>query len=172
MSWVAIEGYIGIYAVSDDGQVMSMNYAKSGLPGIMTPRLRRGYQSVFLRKKGNRGRNVTVHSLVASAFIGPRLDGLEVNHKDGNKLNNNVENLEYVTRSENAKHACKLYLIDSRGEKHSQHKLTALQVEEILSALQNGSRVGELAKKYGVDQSQISHIKAGRAWRHIDRKVG
>lgn len=172
MSWVSVPGYEGRYAISDDGEVMSMNYAKSGLPGLMTPGMGRGYLKVGLRHKGEKEVSFTIHRLVAAAFIGPRPKGMHINHKDGNKLNNHVSNLEYVTPSENQKHACRLHLIDSRGEKHSQSKLTELQVMEILVAISSGEKTGDLAIKYDVHQSQISHIKAGRAWPHLERKVG
>jgi hypothetical protein len=111
MNWVAIEGYEGIYAVSDTGEVMSMNYKKSKLPGIMTLQIRRGYLSAYLCKKGQKERWGTVHTLVAHHFIGPRPHGMTINHKDGVKTNNRVENLEYCTPSENSKHAFKLGLM-------------------------------------------------------------
>jgi len=171
MSWIAIEDYEGLYAVSDEGDVMSMNYAKSGLPGLMTQTLRRGYPSVFFRKR-DKGRWFTVHTLVAKAFIGPRPDGHDINHIDGVKMHNARTNLEYVTKSENQKHACKLLLIDNRGESHSQSKLAEEQVIEIIEALSNGEKNSVLTKKYDIDPAQISHIKNGTAWRHLDRKAG
>jgi hypothetical protein len=111
MNWAAIEGYEGIYAVSDTGEVMSMNYKKSKLPGIMTQRIRRRYLSVYLCKSGHKERNFCVHTLVARAFIGPRPHGMTINHKNGIKTDNRAENLEYCTPSENSKHAFKLGLM-------------------------------------------------------------
>lgn len=58
--------------------------------------------------------NVRLHSLVAEAFLGPKPHGLDVNHKDGNKLNSKIDNLEYVTRSQNIRHAMKLGLINPK----------------------------------------------------------
>lgn len=170
MSWIPVKGYENKYSVSEEGEVMSWNFAKKHLPRTLKQRMNRRYMTVCLRKGGSR--SFFVHHLVAEAFIGPRPNGMVLNHIDGDRKNNSSSNLEYVTPSENAKHACKLYLIDSRGEKHSQHKLTEEQVKEILCALKMGAFVGELAKKYSIHQSQISHIKAGRGWRHIDRKAG
>jgi hypothetical protein len=164
MSWVEIND--GRYAVSNLGEVMSLCRYRGRSPKIMKQNLRRGYLSVMIDRK-----QVTVHSLVAKYFIGPR-DGMHINHKDGVKTNNTAGNLEYVTASDNQKHSFRFGLQSNKGENHSQHKLTEAKVKEIISSLRNGSRVGELSIKYGINQSQISHIKAGRAWRHIDRKAG
>ena len=87
------------YLVSQKGKVISLysgktlKYSKSA-----------GYYSVGLYSDNGVKRR-TVHSLVAEVWIGERPDGYECNHKDGNKLNNNVDNLEWVTRSENGLHA-------------------------------------------------------------------
>lgn len=165
--WAAVANFIGLYAVSDHGRVMSMNFAQSGLPGIMRQAIRMGYPSVMMGRK-----QFTVHSLVAEAFLGPRPDRFVVNHRDGDKTNNHFSNLEYVSQSENMKHACRLLLVDNRGEKHSRAKLNDEKVVEILERLRGGETPARLAAEFGVDQSQISHIKHGRAWPHIARKAG
>jgi len=160
MEWRAIEGYEGKYAVSDGGEVMSMNFAKSGLPGIMRFNLSRGYLAVQL---GDRKR-YTVHRLVAEAFIGPRPTGMHINHKDGNKKNNSVSNLEYVTPSENQKHSFAIGLQDNHGERHSQAKLTNAKVAEIKRMFSLGFSNKELAAFFHVCPTNIAHIRAGRIW--------
>ena len=75
-----------------------------------------GYYVVNVRV-GRRGRVMHVHALVAEAFIGPRPDGVQVNHIDGVKTNNAPSNLEYVTRAENMAHAARLGLVAS-GDRH------------------------------------------------------
>lgn len=169
MTWLAVEGYEGIYAVSDRGDVLSMNYAKSGLPGLMTPRLRRGYLSVCLSKVGEKERDVTVHSLVAHAFIGPRPLGYTINHIDGCKTNNPVTNIEYVTPSENKKHAFRLGLQCNKGEQHSQSKLTNVQVEQIRQRVARGESQHSIAVSMEVSQSCISLASRGLRWPHIKR---
>jgi hypothetical protein len=77
-----------------------------------------GYLIVKLNNK-----SVQIHQLVALFYLGERNENLVVNHKDGNKLNNKIENLEYVTIAENIKHAVKNGLhVSSNPEKHGNYK--------------------------------------------------
>lgn len=165
--WNAVHNFVGKYAVSDEGEVMSMNYAKSGLPGIMKPSIGRGYLGVELCDQ----RRYTIHRLVCEAFLGPRPAGMQINHKNGNKLDNRLENLEYCTASENRRHAFATGLQSNQGSKHSQAKLTEKDVARILFKLRNGDKVGDIAKEYGVHQGQISNIKHGKAWSHVSREL-
>lgn len=96
--WKEIEGYKN-YLVSDEGQIYSKFLGRCLKPDISIF----GYKRVSLRNATG-AKHFSVHSLVAEAFIGPRPEGLQVNHKDENKLNNQVENLEYVTPKENSNH--------------------------------------------------------------------
>lgn len=110
--WKDIEGYEGIYRVSSYGRVLSVNYGPKGKFGLNTPMSKvlrpsvatTGYLTVELYKGKSRKR-VYVHRLVASAFIPNPVGKPEINHVDGNKQNNNVTNLEWVTTSENTRHA-------------------------------------------------------------------
>ena len=98
-----------------------------------------------------------LHRLVASTFIGD-ITGKTVNHKDGDTLNNAVNNLEIVTQSENNIHAIKTGLMPT-GEKHGKAKYTD---EELLTALQEvvaGASVKSTAKKYGITQSYLNKVK-------------
>lgn len=94
-----IEGYAG-YRVSDKGQV----YGKRGFPLKPYIHKKTGYSIVVLYKEG-KARGFSVHKLVASAFILNPKKLPEVNHKDGNKRNNQAKNLEWCTRSQNVAHA-------------------------------------------------------------------
>lgn len=98
--WRPIKGYEDKYDVSDLGQVRSWTSVKQG--GLLKPREQNsGYLQVNLKDGKGHGLNKTVHSLVAVAFLGPRPDGLEVRHLDGNGHNNKLSNLCYGTRSDN-----------------------------------------------------------------------
>jgi hypothetical protein len=165
--WIAIPGYEGIYAVSNLGNVMSMNYAKSKLPGLMTPHPHRGYLKVYLRKPGKKAVCATVHALVMNAFVGPRPSGMQINHIDGCKSKNALSNLEYCTPSANQKHSFRVGLQCNQGEHHSQAKLDKAKVIDIRKALANGARPVDLAKEHGVTASCISYVKSGRRWPHI-----
>ena len=110
----------GLYAVSNQGRV------RREQPGPRTranhhlrPFLRSGYPSVELFDGSGRRKPVRVHVLVAEAFLGPRPDGLDINHKDGKKTNNWDSNLEYVTRSANMAHAYRLGLTRVPGDRRS-----------------------------------------------------
>lgn len=103
--WKNAPGYEGLYQVSSNGRVKSLDrcvMVKNGLNGqtsrflkgvILKPVLVRGYQAVTMHKNGN-ARLIKIHRLVAEAFIPNPSNKPQVNHKDGNKLNNRIENLE------------------------------------------------------------------------------
>lgn len=107
--WKPVVGYEGLYEVSNTGLIKSINFYKYKSPRIMKLGKRKdGYLSVGL-SKNNVTKTKTVHRIVAEAFI-PNPDGLEmVNHKDENRANNNVNNLEWCTRSYNQLYSLKLH---------------------------------------------------------------
>ena len=99
--WKDIPGYEGLYQVSNTGKVKSMNYGRSGVPGIMTPRDNGGYKCVKIYNVDKKYKYHYVHRLVWEVFVGPIPEGLQINHKDENKSNNSLENLEIVTPKQN-----------------------------------------------------------------------
>ena len=109
--WKDINGFEGKYQISEDGQVRSMDRIVQNKGRNMTVNGRVlkpwidtwGYENVCLFKNGA-GHSKKVHRLIAEAFI-PPYTGAQVNHIDGNKLNNSIENLEWCTGSENMHHA-------------------------------------------------------------------
>lgn len=121
--WKDIEGYKGLYQISNTGNVKSLERKIHGKKchrklkeTILKPiKTNRGYLRVKLCKE-NKVSKVRVHRLVAEAFI--KKPELEVNHIDGNKENNSVENLEWVTPRENKKHAWSMGLYKKKKEEH------------------------------------------------------
>lgn len=116
--WKNIKGFENLYQVSDSGRVKSLgNKSNHKKDIIMKQTLNyKGYLQLCLRKN-NKGYHFMVHRLVAQAFI-PNPDDLpQVNHKDGNKQNNKVENLEWCTNSYNQLHANKMGLNKHRIER-------------------------------------------------------
>jgi len=115
--WKNIIGYEGIYLVSNEGSIKSIDRTNSKnrkfLGKVLKQSLSSGYFCVSLCKNGEQ-KTYRVHRLVAQAFLKNNKNKPEVNHKDGNKLNNNVCNLEWCSKLENNKHARKYKLIDSK----------------------------------------------------------
>ena len=112
--WRPVSGYEDWYSVSNLGRVRRDRPGPSTYAGkLLAINYATKYPSVgFSLGRARKFRTASgpptvhaIHRLVALAFFGPRLPGYEVNHKDGNKRNNSVDNLEYVTRSENHLHA-------------------------------------------------------------------
>lgn len=168
--WKPIQNYDGIYEVSNLGNIKSLNYRKSGKESILKQGIiRNGYKDVALWNHGI-VKYPMVHRIVAIAFI-PNPNNLpQVNHKDGNKSNNHVGNLEWCTSSENHRHALKEGLRVPpclKGEKHGQSKITNKQAIEIFhtKGLQR-----EIAKQFGISRDIVSNIKTGRCWKHLNLK--
>lgn len=125
-----------------------------------------GYKEVLLN-----GKLYRVHRLVAETFVDNPENKPCVNHKDGNKLNNNFDNLEWVTYSENTIHAYNTGL-EKRvfGESHHAHKLTDELVKSIRKEYQehnNSNIVSELSKKYKVHKTTICDVISYKTWRHV-----
>lgn len=100
--WKEIEGYNGLYLISSHGRVMSLFANKQKI--IKQGKTKKGYMIVGITHKA-KFKNYKVHRLVAKAFIPNPQNKPEVNHKDLNKANNNVDNIEWVTGHENFLHA-------------------------------------------------------------------
>lgn len=106
--WKDIPGFEGLYKISSFGRIKSFKKDKDGV--ILKNTNKKGdYFSFVLQGKGKKQKSTRIHRLVAEAFI-PNPDNLpEVNHKDGNKQNNRVENLEWCSRSYNTRHSINMH---------------------------------------------------------------
>jgi hypothetical protein len=107
-----------------------------------------------------------VHRLVAEAFFGLPPADYEVNHKDSDKSNNRLENLEYVTRSENLQHAVRetgAY----RGERNSQAIINEALVRKIREQHANGMGYKRLAKHFGLSWHIVRGVAARITWKHV-----
>lgn len=123
--WKDIEGYEGLYQVSNKGRIKSLNYRRTGKEGMLKGKPdKNGYLIVFLYKKGEKPKPFLIHRLVAKGFI-PNVNDLpEVNHIDENKENNHVENLEWCDRKYNMNYGTrtKRSVENRKGKKHKKHK--------------------------------------------------
>lgn len=125
-----------------------------------------GYSQTHLN-----GRSTNVHREIATLFVENRDSKPCVNHKDGNKLNNNAENLEWCTHSENTIHAYRIGLEQKVcGEEHHAHKLNNEAVKYIRQFCVKGDKefgFTALAKKFNVDRSVIADAFNNKTWRNV-----
>lgn len=163
--WRDIPGYEGRYQASDLGNVRSLDRRVNVCYGATRMMKGRVLKPAGCKKDphlyvvlGNGQAGTPVHKLVALAFLGPRPEGQDVRHLDGNPLNNRADNLAYGTRTEN--------ILDVYRQGRAWRKLTVEQVLDIRARLQRGEKGRDVAKAYGVSETHISAIKTGReyAW--------
>ena len=120
--------------------------------------------------RGAKMYNKPVHQLVADAFL-PKVDGLDyINHIDGNKHNNTVENLERCTNEYNHEHATKTGL-KPRGSRIATAKLNERSVEAIKNMVKDGVSHGQIAKWFNVSRSNISLIAEGKTWQPLAEEL-
>lgn len=167
--WRPITDYENWYEISNFGRVKRIKCA----PGTYAGRLNKtsiskGYKQTALSKNGMVKHHLQVHVLVAKAFIPNPENKPEVNHIDGIKLNNWAENLEWMTRKENAEHASENNLL-THGENHHMTKLTEDQVIDIhdMGILHKKEIYGNIAPKYDVSPSTIWAIQHEKTWKYL-----
>jgi hypothetical protein len=173
--WKDVVGYEGKYKISSFGKVKSLSrYRKSRgelLAFIKEKELTLydhfGYQRVTLRNN-NKSREFSVHRLVTIAFITEVKDKPFVNHKDGNKKNNCISNLEWVTRQENVNHSVKNGLHNLKGSRHPASKLKESEVLRIRELYKDKTFTQtELGEMFGVTGEMVSYIVRRMNWKHI-----
>lgn len=149
-----VVGFEGRYSVTSCGEVFSHLTKK----WMKTPVGKRGYPNLNLMDKNGQPHLKTVHRLVAEAFI-PNPNGLpEVNHKDGDKRNNNVRNLEWVTQRENNLHARRTGLHKSDGDK----KVVQIQDGVIIARYKS---ISEAERQTGINRATIGNVCRGYSYK-------
>jgi hypothetical protein len=114
---------------------------------------------------GEERKKRTIHRMMAEAFFGPST--LAVNHKNGNRRDNRIENIEYCTFKENSRHAVDV-LGKGRGETHSQAKLNEADVIAIREAC---GTLKQIASVFGISISHTSNVRRGVFWSHLNKPV-
>jgi len=173
--WKAVPGYEGVYEVSNFGRVRGLDriiMRKDGTPYKKQPgkilsaaidRINRKHVDFYVRRER---KSFYVHYLVLLAFVGPRPDGMDCCHNDGNPLNNRLENLRYDTRSGNFKDKLE-HGTHNRGENSPVSKLTEDQVHSIREMAKNGISLSDIGQNMKVSRCHVRDIVARKCWFHI-----
>ena len=160
--WKPIPGYEGLYQVSNLGRVKSLNYRHTGKEGILSPgKNTQGYYHVILAKNGKH-KIFRVHRLVYEAFNGPIPDGMQINHNDEVKTNNNLENLSLVTCKENINWGTRNErMINNRtGERSPKWVVKLSKNDEILHFYPSANQA---TRETGIRQSGITDCCRGKS---------
>lgn len=149
------------YYVTDDGKVWSERSKK-----FLNPQLdKNGYEKVQMISKDNKRHRYSVHRLIMENFYPIKhMEAYQVNHKDGNKRNNCLQNLEWVTCKENIFHAVQNGL---RASINGAAKLTTEQVIDIYLRANNGETNVDLGKEFNVHPDTIGKIKNKKTWKQL-----
>jgi hypothetical protein len=163
-----VKDYEGLYFLNENGNIFSYpKKTRKGIREIFPMKVGFGYMQIDLCKNGKIKRHL-VHRLMAKTFIKNECNKEQVNHINGIKNDNRLENLEWNTRSENQLHSIRLGLRTTVGEKNSQSKINS---EQVLLILNDKRAYKEIIKDYNVSISTISDIKRGYSWTHITQKT-
>lgn len=157
----------GRYEIYENGNIYDTKNKKFTSPYVNDD----GYYSIGLSSIRNgikKSRAFLLHRLVGTAFIDNPDNLPMINHKDGNKLNPNVSNLEWCTAKHNNIHAIETGLRPI-GEDCTYSTLTNSQVHDICKKLENGEKVTNIAKELGIHRGIIQNIKNGSSWISISK---
>jgi len=152
------------YSVSSNGRIMN-NKTKHILAALKSEA---GYRFFKLSYKGKVS-GFYAHRLLALAFIPNPESKPCVNHKDGDRANNSLENLEWNTSGENARHSVKrLGMSRFQGENNFASKLAEAEVKEIRAWWKTGDVTqASIAAQWGISFQHVSDIVNGKRWAHI-----
>lgn len=166
-----VVGYEGIFSVTKNGMVFSKRSQKF----LAYYTNNNGYREISSKIGGRTGKCICIriHRMVAESFIPNPENKPFVNHIDGNKQNNHVDNLEWVTALENSQHAWDTGLITKemcQGERKGVTSLTrdqVLYVRQVYTAFSKEFGCRALARKFGVTHTVIVKIVNDITWKHI-----
>lgn len=166
--WRPVVGFPA-YEVSNLGRLRRVVGSATSSAGPRAERgTKGGYINACLSDGSGRKYQRGVHALVCEAFIGPRQKGIHVNHIDGNKKNNRLTNLEYVTPAENNRHANRTGLNPVECEDNPAAKLTNEQVIELRRRYSDEHKsLSELARAFGVSKTSVCDIVQGKNWQAL-----
>jgi hypothetical protein len=166
--WRPVVGWEGLYEISNLGVVRRASAGRLTYAGrILKPCAHNaGYVMVGF-SAGARKERVLVHRVVALAFLGPVPPSQEVNHRNGLKTDNRLENLEYVSRARNLEHAREIGLYSVTGEANPMAVLTAEQALEVRRLHASGLGYKCIGKLLGRPWGTIRNVVKRKTWRHV-----
>lgn len=177
--WKSVVGFEGFYEVSSYGQVRSVD--RTVLSGgfyrrrngkLLSQAIRNKHNAIYyvvgLYKEG-KSKMKLVQCLVAKAFVPNPENKPQVNHIDGNKLNNHKTNLEWNTAKENKHHSMYVLNSYSHGENHPDAKINDDIVRYLRKQYIDNPNINKakLGREFGIDKSNIKNILIGKSWRHV-----
>lgn len=157
------------YAISNHGRVMRTTTRGCGVAGRIRKHIYvSGYPAVTLTTRCGRRKLLTIHRLVALAFLGePPAPDMEVNHIDADRMNPRLDNLEWVTRSQNRQHGYDVGFCDAKGQRNGQAKLTDEAVRIIREEGGDRRNWPALAARFDVSKATIRDVSTRRTWAHV-----
>jgi hypothetical protein len=161
--WKPIINYEGLYELSVFGKIKSLKSVKEKT--LIPKKDKYGHLQVRLYKNGI-VKQYSVHRLVLETFIGPRPEGMEGCHNDGNGSNNFLENLRYDTHENNMRDRIK-HKTNNPGSKCNFSKLIESNISGIRKLHIEGKSDTEIAKIYGVGRMTINDIINNKTWKHV-----
>jgi hypothetical protein len=169
-----VHDYEGRYEIDLMGNIYAMfSHSKYQAGRMLKHRVhKQGYLTVVLAKD-NKGKSHFIHRLLMLAFSPvSNSDDLDVNHIDGNKKNNSLDNLEWLTPQANTRHA-RLVLNawgerQVRGERVAGSKLTADKVREIRRLRESGMTYKSIGQRFGINLASVHKITSRQTWAHIE----
>jgi hypothetical protein len=174
--WKDIKGYEGLYQVSNQGRIKSfprkVNFGRSWRmtkEKFLSPALDSNNYPFVTLSVTQKHFHLSIHRAVAEAFLDNPKELREVNHINGCKIDNYVENLEWISSSDNKYHALDNDL-KAHGQDCSFSKLTNEDVFKIKSLRNTMSQLA-IAKQFNISQAQVCRIQTGKEWKQLNRNV-
>lgn len=173
--WKAVTGYNGIYSVSNLGNVKRIGKGsdnRSIQPKELT-KIPSGWQSKYLSvclTYNNKSKKAYIHRLVCQSFLGdPPNDSYQVNHIDGDKHNNNLNNLEWVTPKENQQHRYTILKQTQKGENNPANKYSKNEISRVIELYKTKQYTQrEIARITNIDYRYVNSIVNKKVWKEIE----
>lgn len=169
-TWRPVVGYENIYEVSSSGNVRRLHDGNRyrALSVLRPTKHRDGYCSVILSDAEHRRSTLRVHRIVLTAFVGCPPSGHECNHKNSVRDDNRVENLEWVTPSQNVLHTYQNGRTPLRGTSNPNARFTEADIRGVRMLCDSKALTyTEIARMFGMTRNNVSLIGRRRAWNHI-----